>query len=348
MSNTDHTILIPTLGSPSSTEDPKIRASLVTLQAWLNSPALVDGDIASSANIQGTKIAANTITSVAANAIDANAIQAGAVQTDELASVSVSVAKIRPFVAPSYVSALPVQITAATTTFASAASSIAVTTASAPQVGQLVTGTGIASDTVITAISGSGPYTLTLNRPTTAASASTYAIGNQEGDEIYFPADSANGVIWRFRFRSSSSSYKWEFVGGSPLVVTAADVTQTQPSTPSYSNGGTALAWTTTIAGDYDITMGVLQNAVTNSGFTGSNTANTGIVLSGATSSSVIDAETIYSAVSGAASTMYQTRTLRKTALPISTTVTMQHLWAGGASGTFKNRSLRFTPVRVG
>jgi hypothetical protein len=339
VSNTDHTILIPNLGSPSSTEDPKIRSSLVTLQAWLNSPQLVDADIASSANIQGTKIAANTITSVAANSIDANAIQSGAVQTDELASVSVSVAKIRPFLAPVYVSALPVQITGATTTFASGVTSIVVTTSGIPQLGQAVTGSGIASDTVITAITGGNPYTLTLNRATTGASSSTYTIGNQEGDEIYFPADPSNGVIWRFRFKSSSSSsYKWEFVGGSPLLVTAADVTLTQGTGPIYNAGTTALSWTTTVGGDFDITMGLLQNA-TNLSYT---------AIAGGATITATDADAIYNAVSGSTNAAYLTRTLRKTALPSGLTITMQHKGAASSTTTYSNRSLRFTPVRVG
>lgn len=40
-----------------------------------------------------------------------------------------------------------------------------------------------------------------------------------DGQEVYYVADSTNGVIWHLRYRlaSPSSLYKWEFVGGSPL-----------------------------------------------------------------------------------------------------------------------------------
>jgi hypothetical protein len=39
-----------------------------------------------------------------------------------------------------------------------------------------------------------------------------------DGQEIRYVADATNGVIWNLRYRAaSSSSYKWEFVGGPPL-----------------------------------------------------------------------------------------------------------------------------------
>lgn len=39
-----------------------------------------------------------------------------------------------------------------------------------------------------------------------------------DGQEIYYVANTTNGVIWHLRYRSASASiYKWEFVGGPPL-----------------------------------------------------------------------------------------------------------------------------------
>ena len=40
-----------------------------------------------------------------------------------------------------------------------------------------------------------------------------------DGQEIYYGADATNGIIWHLRYRSaSSSSYKWEYIGGSALT----------------------------------------------------------------------------------------------------------------------------------
>jgi hypothetical protein len=54
----------------------------------------------------------------------------------------------------------------------------------------------------------------------------------QDGDECYFQsaAMATDGVIWHLRYRAASASYKWEFLGGSPLLSTAT-------ATLSLSNG---------------------------------------------------------------------------------------------------------------
>ena len=39
-----------------------------------------------------------------------------------------------------------------------------------------------------------------------------------DGQEVRYLADNTNGIIWNFRYRAgSSSTYKWEFIGGPPL-----------------------------------------------------------------------------------------------------------------------------------
>jgi hypothetical protein len=38
-----------------------------------------------------------------------------------------------------------------------------------------------------------------------------------EGQVVDFLADATNGVIWRLRWRSAGGTYKWEFIGGSPM-----------------------------------------------------------------------------------------------------------------------------------
>jgi hypothetical protein len=60
------------------------------------------------------------------------------------------------------------------------------------------------------------PYVTTL--PSTPA----------DGQEVYYGADATNGRIWHLRYRAASaSSYKWEFIGGSPLdTFTSASATK--------------------------------------------------------------------------------------------------------------------------
>lgn len=83
--------------------------------------------------------------------------------------------------------------------------------------------------------------------------------GPLDGQEINYLADAANGIVWRFRYRSASASaYKWEFIGGSALRVenvggsawgvweSATSVTFAVLPTP----GPTITA---PLAGDYDV-----------------------------------------------------------------------------------------------
>ena len=50
-----------------------------------------------------------------------------------------------------------------------------------------------------------------------------------DGQEVYYLADAANGVIWHLRYRAAATgAFKWEFVGGPPLsheIDTSADGT---------------------------------------------------------------------------------------------------------------------------
>lgn len=73
-----------------------------------------------------------------------------------------------------------------------------------------------------------------------------------DGQEIYYAADTTNGVIWHLRYRSaSSSSYKWEMVGGGPLTA-SVDTNQTLSSGSGWQDLATAgPSITAPLAGDY-------------------------------------------------------------------------------------------------
>lgn len=76
-----------------------------------------------------------------------------------------------------------------------------------------------------------------------------------DGTEVYYQADSTNGVIWHLRYRAASASaFKWEFVGGGTLATYA--FTQVS-ATAAYSSAGTwvdigaAISLTAPLAGEY-------------------------------------------------------------------------------------------------
>ena len=58
-----------------------------------------------------------------------------------------------------------------------------------------------------------------------------------DGQEVNLQVDAANGVNWRFRYNAASASaYKWEFVGGSELVVVVGGGESTTGGVGSYVN----------------------------------------------------------------------------------------------------------------
>ena len=81
-----------------------------------------------------------------------------------------------------------------------------------------------------------------------------------DGQEVYYQADDANGLIWHLRFRSTASggnaTYPWEFVGGSRLSSTAAGGFTTTAASWGDLVSGTAPNFSLPLAGDYHLTYG--------------------------------------------------------------------------------------------
>jgi hypothetical protein len=77
-----------------------------------------------------------------------------------------------------------------------------------------------------------------------------------DGQEVYYLADATNGVIWHLRYRAgSSSAYKWEFLGGSPLESYSAANAQTVGAgslwSAQLSDGTGIIQVALPLAGDY-------------------------------------------------------------------------------------------------
>lgn len=88
-----------------------------------------------------------------------------------------------------------------------------------------------------------------------------------DGQEIRYVADATNGIIWNLRYRAaSSSSYKWEFIGGSQLASTVGSGTGGTPWTstsyPSPITSGNPGVITLPLPGDYNIEFrGFIQSS---------------------------------------------------------------------------------------
>ena len=115
----------------------------------------------------------------------------------------------------------------------------------------------------VTAVASQGPQgpvgpagTPGLNAPPSLVT--SLPASPTDGQEIYYLVDSTNGVIWHLRYRAASSStHKWEYLGGPPLVgATGVGVSYTTGS-PGYTWGPAMAApqLTVPLPGDYQIEM---------------------------------------------------------------------------------------------
>jgi hypothetical protein len=155
-----------------------------------------------------------------------------------------------------------------------------------------------------------------------------------DGQECYYQADAANGVIWQLRYRAASAStYKWEFVGGPPFY--GSD--DTPFSTASTTYIAVSPTMTVPLAGDYVVRQGCQIDASLASGWRGrlSFTGN--------------DADSTY--VSGNAANANPdaapaVRVMRRTLTATSYQPRVRS--DAGNAVNFNNRWLEFQPVRVG
>jgi len=157
-----------------------------------------------------------------------------------------------------------------------------------------------------------------------------------DGQEVYYLADAANGVIWHLRYRAASTSaYKWEFVGGPSLYGYVA----ASESRASATNGDlTTLGPDVTppLAGDYDAEWGArMQSSVA-----GVFEAYMSIPALGTEACSHIFAAQ-FAGGNGVIK-------VRKTITPAGTLLRAKYSTQGGLQASFGGRWLEVTPIRVG
>jgi hypothetical protein len=83
-----------------------------------------------------------------------------------------------------------------------------------------------------------------------------------DGQEVYYQVDATNGIVWHLRYRvASSSPYKWEVVGGPPVLIRAENLFSVGVNGPWSTDTNCGI--TVPLAGDYICDYGgVLSSSV--------------------------------------------------------------------------------------
>lgn len=170
-----------------------------------------------------------------------------------------------------------------------------------------------------------------------------------DGEECFFLADDADGVVWHLKYRAdSASAYKWEFVGGSSLL--EVDGGTTSWSGDAYTASGQPSPITPPLAGDYDAvyTCG-FQNGISADTFNRAYAAlfrgSTGTTLAAIAGLHVYDRP--YGGAQANEHTSFMAQG-RLTAVGTDEIINLRVASLSGITSTFQGRSVRLTPIRVG
>jgi hypothetical protein len=157
-------------------------------------------------------------------------------------------------------------------------------------------------------------------------------------DELNYPADTTNGAMWRFKYRSASgSAFKWEFIGGAAMYAAiATDETTTSTSFVDLATVGPSI--TVPRAGDYEVEVGATMWDATGA------SACYASVKRGAAATTNNDAVSQNGVV--AAPGVSVSRKIIMTGLAASDVLKVQYTVSAG-TGHFIFRWLAVRPVRV-
>lgn len=166
---------------------------------------------------------------------------------------------------------------------------------------------------------------------------SSLPVSPVDGQEVYYLADAANGVVWHLRYRAASgSTYKWEFVGGGPLTAEVA-AAQSTASTTFVDLTTVGPSITVPLAGDYVFSMAA--------NISQAGTGNVGIMGLKIGAAAVVDSVQSTPGFAGAGQTASHP-ILRRTVAAAATVVKLQYA-ANTNTATFSTRFLGVRPVRV-
>ena len=198
-----------------------------------------------------------------------------------------------------------------------------------------------AAQTYVGATGATGPTG--TSAPTVAYGTSLPASPVDGQETILVDSISNPSYQWRFRYNvGSTSSYKWEFVGGTPAYISVTTAESTSSST--YAALTTAgPSFTLPRAGDYNISIG-FQGLMQVSAALYAMSYDIG-------GTGAVDADYVVGTVpqegtSGNNDYISLSRTSTKTGLS-AVALTAKYKTTNSKSATFKNRWFSITPVRV-
>jgi len=173
-----------------------------------------------------------------------------------------------------------------------------------------------------------------------------------DGQEVYYRADDANGVIWHLRYRGTASggnaTYPWEFVGGPPQFAQSTAIMSPITAT-SPANLSTSIATTLALKGEYFIETFATQMSLTGAGLT--------FFLAPGFSGGITETAAITGGVAlhsaGGTVVVSAASSYRKEITTASTVLTLKGWVVSGAMGYPNNAAaapvgMRVTPIRVG
>jgi len=161
-----------------------------------------------------------------------------------------------------------------------------------------------------------------------------------DGQEVFFAADAANGVIWHLRYRAGSvSAYKWEFLGGPPLVSTI-DTDESTAAVILQDLTTVGPSVTVPLAGDYVMEIGANMYTSSTTGACAMNYA-----VGGAAPVSADAAQ----AAPGTTSTGHSSSSVRrKNGIAAATAITAKYAAVTDGTANFRFRVMQVRPIRVG
>ena len=209
---------------------------------------------------------------------------------------------------------------------------------------------GVAADHYQTGVTGISSTTASVNKQVIGADGtSDFAFGGAvvtslpgspaDGQEIYYLADSTNGIVWHLKYRAASgSAYKWEYVGGPPLY-SRVDTSQTSITNTTYVAPTSPCSLTVPLAGDYDLSI---ESSIWNAtaGFINAFASYT----VGATAAS--DNWAASAGIAGVSAAVV--KTTRHTGIAASAVIAERVRVDAGGTLNIAGRRLRAVPVRVG
>lgn len=159
-----------------------------------------------------------------------------------------------------------------------------------------------------------------------------------DGQEIYYRADSTNGIIWHLRFRNAfnggNATYPWEFIGGSKLE--SADRNTRTTTSTSLAD----------LTGQPSITVPLKGFYEAFTAFYGNNSSAGNFVTQAVINNTTNEVEAASSTAASYSVTPVGQKRIEVTTA--SHVVKLQNRVAPGGTGSFSERYLSLLPVRVG